>query len=137
MDSLHEATKALEKAARQGQVNLEELFSTVDRCANVAFQSIEFLKENAPTVKEAGERIPNQPTDAPRLRDRLEQLGRFLENLDLSSSSGVLKELREMNVPGEMGRDILQMEEKVDNYEYDDAAAIAARLIEKVGRGEM
>ena len=137
MDSLREATKALEKAARQGQVNLEELFSTVDRCANVAFQSIEFLKENAPAVKEAGERIPNQPTDAPRLRDRLERLGRFLENLDLSSSSEVLRELREMNVPGEMGRDILQMEEKVDNYEYDDAAAIAARLIEKVGRGEM
>ena len=42
-----------------------------------------------------------------------------------------------MNVPGEMGRDIAQIEEKVDNYEYDDAAAIATRLIERAGRGEL
>ena len=132
MDSLREAAKALEKAARQGQVNLEDLFSTVDRCATVAFQSIESLKENAPAVQEAGERIPTLPADAPRLRDRLEQLRKFLANFDLSSSSEVLRELREMNVPGEMGRDIAQIEEKVDNYEYDDAAAIAARLIERV-----
>ena len=46
MDSLREAAKALEKAARQGQVNLEDLFSTVDRCATVAFQSIESLSKD-------------------------------------------------------------------------------------------
>jgi len=133
MDALRQAAKALENAARQGQVNLEDLFSTVDRCATVAFQSIESLKENAPAVPEAGECIPSLPADAPRLRDRLEQLRKFLANFDLSSSSEVLRELREMNVPGEMGRDIAQIEEKVDNYEYDDAAALAARLIERVG----
>ena len=137
MFSLHEAARALEKAARHGQVNLEDLFSTVDRCATVAFQSIESLKEKAPAVKEAGDRNPALPADAPRLRDRLERLRRVLANFDLSSSSEVLQELREMNVPAEVGRDIVYIEEKVDNYEYDDAAAIATRLIEKVGRGEL
>jgi len=137
MDSLREAAKALEKAARQVQVNLKDLFSTVDRCATVAFQSIESLKEKAPAVREAGERIPAPPADAPKLLDSLERLRRVLANFDLSSSSEVLRELREMNVPGEMGRDIVHIEEKVDNYEYDDAAAIATRLIERVGRGEL
>jgi len=137
MDSLREAAKALEKAGRQGQANLGDLFSTVDRSATVAFQSIESLKENAPAVNEAGERIPTLPPDGPKLRDRLEQLRGFLANFDLSSSSEVLQELREMNVPGEMGLGIVHIEEKVDNYEYDDAAAIATRLIERAGRGEL
>jgi hypothetical protein len=116
------------RRARDGSIRGP--FSTVDRCATVAFQSIESLKENAP----AGRRLANvsQPAaDAARLLDRLEQL-RSSGELRPSSSSEVLRELREMNVPGEMSRDIAQIEEKVDNYEYDDAAAIAARLIERV-----
>ena len=40
-----------------------------------------------------------------------------------------------MNVSGEMGRDIAHIEELVENYEYDEAAAIADRgCSREVGR---
>ena len=137
MDSLREAAKALEKAARQGQTNLEDLFSAVDGCATVVFRSIESLKEKVQAVQEAVEGIPTLPADAPRLRECLERLRKALADFDLSSSSEVLRELREMNVSGEMGQDIPHIEELVENYEYDDAVAIVSRLLERVGGGKL
>jgi len=135
MDSLHAAAKALEKAARQGQANLEDLFRTVDGCAVVVFRSIALLKETGQAVKEAVEGVPAQPADPSRLRDNLERLRLALADFDLSSSSEVLRELKKMNVPDEMGREIAHIEEFVENYEYDDAAAIVARLLERVRGG--
>ena len=137
MDSLHEAAKALEKAARQGQTNLEDLFRAVDGCAAVVFRSIESLKEKVLAVQEAVEGIPALPADASRLQECLERLRKALADFDLSSSSEVLRELREMNVSGEMGRDIPHIEELVENYEYDEAVAIVSRLLERVGGGKL
>ena len=70
--------------------------------------------------------------DTARFRDSLERFRMALADFDPSSSSEVLRELRETDVPAQMDRDIAHIEELVENFEYDDAAAIVAQLLERV-----
>ena len=134
-DSLHNAAKALEKAARQNQADLEVLFKAVDERAAVVFRSIESLKPKAPAAQEATADASKPPADVTKLRDGLERLRKALAEFDLSSASEALRELKETSVPEDLSSDLARIDELVESYEYDDAAGIAARLIEKVGGG--
>jgi signal transduction histidine kinase/CheY-like chemotaxis protein/HPt (histidine-containing phosphotransfer) domain-containing protein len=134
-DSLREAAKALEKAARQNQADLEGLFRAVDERAAVVFRSIESLEPKAPAAQAAAPNTPMPVVDATRLRDGLERLRKALTDFDLNNASEALRELRETGAPGELAPDLARIDEMVEGYEYEDAAVLAARLIEKVEGG--
>jgi two-component system, sensor histidine kinase and response regulator len=131
-DSLREAAKALENAARQNHGNLEGLFGVVDKRAMVVFRSIASLESPEPAVQVAADAAA--PTvDPTRLRDGLERLQKALADFDLSNASEALRELKDAGAPPDMAPDLARIDDLVEGYEYDDAAALAARLIQKVG----
>ncbi len=132
-DSLREAAKALEKAARQNQPDIEGLFAVVDERAIVVFRSIASLESPAPAAQVAAAGTPAPEADAARLRDGLERLRKALADFDLSDASEALRELRNAGAPPDMAPDLARIDELVEGYEYDDAAALAARLIQKLG----
>jgi signal transduction histidine kinase/CheY-like chemotaxis protein/HPt (histidine-containing phosphotransfer) domain-containing protein len=130
-DSLREAAKSLEKAARLNSTNLESLFGEVDQRAAVVFRSIESLKPEAAPAPEADTSGPGP--DFALLMSGLEQLRKALADFDLTSASEALREVRKAGLPGDFAADLARIDELVEGYEYDDAAALAAGLIQKVG----
>ena len=134
-DALREAAKRLEKAARQNSTDLEGLFRVVDERAAVVFRSIESLQPKVPPAQTTASDTSMPATDLTRFRDSLERLHKALADFDLSSASEALRELRETGVPGEMAPDLARIDELVEGYEYDDAAALAAHLIQKARGG--
>jgi signal transduction histidine kinase/DNA-binding response OmpR family regulator/HPt (histidine-containing phosphotransfer) domain-containing protein len=134
-DSLREAAKALEKAARQNQPDLEELFNAVDGRAAVVFRSIASLAPEAPAAGAVAADAAMPATDPAKLRDGLERLRKALADYDLSNASEALRELRKAGTPRDIGADLARIDELAEGYEYDDAAALAARLIRKVEGG--
>ncbi len=70
--------------------------------------------------------------DPMQLSERLKRLYKALADFDLSNASELLRELREAGVPPDVAPDLGRIEGLVEGYEYDDAAVLAAHLIEKV-----
>ena len=132
-DSLREAAKALEQSARQNEGNLEGLFGVVDERAMVVFRSIASLELPEPAVEAAAADAAAPTADAARLRNNLERLRKALADFDLSNASEALREIKDAGAPPDMAPDLARIDELVEGYEYDDAAALAARLIQKVG----
>jgi hypothetical protein len=72
--------------------------------------------------------------DPAAARMALERLVRVVEDFDASSAAAALAEVVAMKWSGEESDLIMQLRNQVDTYEFDDAAATAARLIERLGR---
>jgi HPt (histidine-containing phosphotransfer) domain-containing protein len=127
-DPLRAAAKALELAGRAGSGELAALFAEVDRCAAVVFRSIGTLQpeESIPAT-------PGRPFVAETARAALERLSAALADSDLSAAGSALAELGGIAMPGEAASDLAQLRNHVDGYEFEEAGAVAARLLQRIG----
>jgi len=128
-ESLREAAKALEKAGRDGQAELGELYRVVEEHAAVVFRSIDSLRA-PPESGAQPAAAAAAPVDPVKLRGALERLRAALADFDLSETSETLGGLREMGAPGDLAGDLARVEELAEGYEYDAAAGIVARLLD-------
>ena len=131
-DQLREASKVMEKAGRDEQTNLLELFSLVEQRAAVVFRSIEALQASSETLPTHAGAVPVLPADPVKLRTSLAKLHHALGELDLSSSAEAIAELQKTSLDRDMGKGLARLRELVENYEYDEAAALTCRLLENL-----
>jgi HPt (histidine-containing phosphotransfer) domain-containing protein len=124
-DELRSAAKALEHAARNGGQNLETLLRSVDEHAARVFRSIDSLRDE-PAVSS----VPHRPIDLSKLREGLTRLESALKDSDVSASGDALAELDGIGAPADVATQLSLVRGCVDDYEYDEAAAAVARLLE-------
>ena len=128
-DALRTAAKALEHAGREGQTDLAALLADLEARAAVAFRSIDTLRgPAAPAPAEAA-----RPFVAAEAKAVLERLQKALGDFDLSAASAALLDLGGVAMPGGAAADLARLRNHVDGYEYEEAGALAARLLEQIG----
>ena len=129
-DSLRAAARALEHAGRDGRSDLAQLFVDVETQATVVFRSIETLRDRrAPTVVEQGQSLV-----PPTARVPLERLQAALGDYDLSAASTALADLDLVAMSGAAAGELARLRQHVDGYEYEEARALATRLLAQIGR---
>ena len=65
----------------------------------------------------------------------LEKLQRTLADFDLSGSTNALEEFTRLGLPAAERADAERLRHLVDGYEYDEAAAVVARLLDGLATG--
>lgn len=80
-------------------------------------------------------RAPEGVVDRPLLWVALARLRTALAHLDPSASADALDDLRAAGVPATMQDDVARLCALVEAYEYPEAAALAARLLERAPAG--
>ena len=70
----------------------------------------------------------------PAARAGLEKLQAALGDFDVSAASSALADLERIAMPGAAG-DLAQLRSHVDGYEYEEARALATRLLGQIGNG--
>jgi hypothetical protein len=85
----------------------------------------------APAVGEPAGVTP----DIAALRAALEKLREALARFDLEESSTALKEIAAMAAPPDVSEPIARLRQLVDGYEYEEAAAMVAELLGRLGGG--
>jgi CheY-like chemotaxis protein/HPt (histidine-containing phosphotransfer) domain-containing protein len=140
---LHEAARALELAAGDGQPDLRELLGKVEECAAIVFRSIETLRRQAAQKRdpEASEEKDQETarhgkSEPPEVRARLERLQSALAEGDLSGSAEILGELSGLNLPDEASQVLTRVRDLVNEYEYEKAARDVDRLLARYPTGE-
>jgi two-component system sensor histidine kinase/response regulator len=131
-DGLRAVAKTLEHAGREGrEEDLLPLLGELETRAAVVFDSIDTLRAAIPAVADAGGR-PIVPVAA---RTALEHLQVALADSDVSGATSALAELDRVAMP-EAGSDLARLRNHIDGYEYEEARALATRLLEQI-RGEV
>jgi two-component system, sensor histidine kinase and response regulator len=128
-EALRTAAKALERAGRDGRNDLAALLADLEGKAAVVFRSIDTLRDAGPASTRAGNLLV--PAAA---RAALERLRAALGDYDLSAASRALEDLERAAVPGAVS-ELALLRSHVDGYEYDEARALATRLLERIGSG--
>jgi two-component system, sensor histidine kinase and response regulator len=123
-DGLRAAAKALEQAGRDGRADLQALLAEVEARAASAFRSIETLRPAALAASDVSPRSFDRAAAAAILG----RLAAALTDRDLSSATAALSDLVTSGVPSWAADDLSRLRRAVDEYEYDEARAIAARL---------
>jgi hypothetical protein len=100
----------------------------VEERATVVFRSIDSLRR-APAEAGAGTR--STPGDPAQLRKRLERLQAALAESDPGETEQALAALGEAPTP-EMATDLRRIRSLADGYEFDEAAAVLASLLERI-----
>jgi len=131
-DSLRDAARALERAARENRADIESLLGELLEQARVVSRSIQTLEHEAPTAV-ISERIPGRAATPDSFRAGLESLRSALADSDLSSVAERLRELRKVGVPPDLAPDLARIDELAENYEFDAASQIASGLIDRMG----
>jgi HPt (histidine-containing phosphotransfer) domain-containing protein len=126
-DALRAAAKALERAGREGQTNLEALHRDLDARAAVVFRSIDTLRG----VAAAGGAAPDSPVVPVEARGPLTRLQAALGDFDLSAATGALAELDGVDM-SRAAAVLSRLRHHVDGFEYDEARAIAIRMLEQI-----
>ena len=126
-DALRAAARALEHAGREGRTDLGTLLGDVEKQASIVFASIATL---APTDEAVS--APGHPFDPAVVASTLERLTAALNDYDLSSAGDALAQLAASGLPDWASDDVRRLRERVDGYDYDEAHAIAARLLARV-----
>lgn len=130
-DTLREAAKILESAGREGRRDLQALLETVEERAAVVLRPTASLR---PAYTQ--EPMPAaRPCDPGKLREALERLSASLENLDLSTCETLLTDITALGAPPDMAAEFVRVRELAEGYEYEEAAAVVAGLLERL-RGE-
>jgi two-component system sensor histidine kinase/response regulator len=125
---LHAATKALERAAREGHRDLAPLLADLEARAAVVFRSIDTLRGTfVPGAIEPG--LVMVPAAA---RAALERLQSALGDFDVSAASNALAELDRVAMPA-VNSDLARLRHHVDGYEYEEARVLASRLLGQIG----
>jgi two-component system, sensor histidine kinase and response regulator len=127
-DDLRAAAKALELAGRDGRTDLEGLLEAVDERARIVFTSIEVLDPVAPAP--AG--TSDGPFDRTGAEAALDRLTLALGDGDLSAAADALDDLTTSGVAAWAGADFGRLRRAVDEYEFDEATAIASSLRTRV-----
>jgi CheY-like chemotaxis protein/HPt (histidine-containing phosphotransfer) domain-containing protein len=126
-EALRAAAKALERGGREGRTDLAHLLAEVETSAAVVLRSIDALRETgAPIASESRQVLK------PAARTALERLQASLGDFDLSGASSALAELDRVEMPGAVS-ELARLREHVDRYEYEEARALATRLLGQIG----
>jgi two-component system, sensor histidine kinase and response regulator len=125
-EELREAAKSLEQAARTGEP-LNEHLRAVEVRAAVVFGSIATLESppEAPlTLRSSG------AVDSRQLRAALADLQAAFQTSDPAATDRALGMLLEQGVPEALRQDVERMRRLADDYEFDEAGAIAGRILQ-------
>ena len=136
-ESLRDAARALEKAGREGQTDLEELFRVVEDRAAIVFRSIDTLRderENGDQAASAPLATPAAPVDPAKMREVLERLRAALASLDIGDTSDALGEIKAMGTPDDLASDLTRVAQLADGYEFDEAERIVVTMIDRLAR---
>jgi HPt (histidine-containing phosphotransfer) domain-containing protein len=129
-DALRAAAKTLEHAAREGSGDVAPLLADVEARAAVVSRSIDSLRAPVAPVG-AGAVAVSAPTPVPTAaRPALERLHTALGDFDASAASIALADLASVamaDAPDALNR----LREHVDRYEYEEAKALSAQLLDK------
>jgi two-component system, sensor histidine kinase and response regulator len=126
-DGLRSAAKALEAAGREKRTDLTALFHSVEAEAATVLRSISTLSAETPHTG-------NRPAafDRAAAGAALDRLRVALDAYDLSVATTTLKALRSLGLPQWGAIDLETLGDRIDNYDYDEARVIAARLLARV-----
>jgi signal transduction histidine kinase/DNA-binding response OmpR family regulator/HPt (histidine-containing phosphotransfer) domain-containing protein len=127
-EALRAAAKNLELAGQQGGTDLAPLLDIVNDRAAVVLRSIATLRPagGAPAA------APARAFDRDVAAAALERLSAALQVFDLSSVTGALGDLGSSGLPVWAAADLDRLRHCVDGYEYDEARAVASRLLTQV-----
>jgi two-component system sensor histidine kinase/response regulator len=127
-DGLRAAAKALENAARAGsQRDLDPLFADLEARAVVVSESIDSLRGAiAPVADDRGR--PSVPAAA---RTALERLQSALGDFDVSGAATALADLDRLGMPEAVSY-LARLRTHIDSYEYEEASALTAVLLEHI-----
>ena len=123
-----------EYAEAAGQTDLASLLADLEARAAVAFRSIDSLREaKVPAPAEAASTEAARPFVPAEAKAALERLQTALGDFDLSAASAALSDLGGVAMPGGAAADLARLRNHVDGYEYEEAGALATRLLEQIG----
>ena len=128
-DDLRAAAKALEQAGRDGSTEFAALLADVEARAAVVLRSIDTLRERQvmPVSTDPGRAWVAGPA-----RIALERLQAALGDFDVSAAASALAELDRVAITESAG-ELARLRKHVDNYEYEEAAALTTRLLGEIG----
>jgi two-component system sensor histidine kinase/response regulator len=126
-DTLREAAKALETAARGGGGDLPALARRVEELATVVFRSIAALRpsEEAPAAA-----APASAVDAAGIRQALAALRDALAAGDPNAAATALAALAGMQLPESARPSVDRVRALADDYRFDDAVLALAPLLD-------
>jgi hypothetical protein len=105
----------------------------VDASATALFAAIEALRPPDPDPPPAP--ANGGPVDPARFQAVLEKLQRTLAVFDMSGATDALEEFARLGLPAAERADAERLRQLVDGYEYDEAAAVVARLLDGLATG--
>ena len=121
-------------AARDARATSRRSLADLEARAAVVFRSIDTLRR-AEAPAPAGSTAPEEARsfDVAGVRAALERLQAALGDFDLSAATSALFELEGVALPGGAAAELETLRRHVDAYEYDEARAVAARLLQEGG----
>jgi two-component system sensor histidine kinase/response regulator len=131
VDALRDAAKALEHAGRAGRTDLAALLEEVEQCAAVARRSIDTLRDDMAALQEL---TTNGPVDLASVRATLDRLQVALGDCELSAANDALADLAVLGLPSGAAADLTQLRDRMDNYNYDEARIVVARIVTQLER---
>jgi two-component system, sensor histidine kinase and response regulator len=135
-DTLREAAKALEHAAREGRGGLDGLAARVEDLAATVSSSIDALRAPVETA------LPAPPADEPAagvidaaaLDEAVRTLRDALETGDPDATSAAFDVLSALSLPAAAHDAVRRARALADDYQFDDAAGAVAPLLPKRAR---
>jgi signal transduction histidine kinase/ligand-binding sensor domain-containing protein/CheY-like chemotaxis protein/HPt (histidine-containing phosphotransfer) domain-containing protein len=128
--ALRDAAKALEHAARSGRTDVATLLADVERCAAVAFRSIDTIRDDSAAVPT----MSTAAVDTAGVRTVLERLRVALDDFELTAATEALADLTAVGVPVGAEADLSRLRNRVESYDYDEAQTILARIVAQLDR---
>ncbi|MBL8228706.1 MAG: PAS domain S-box protein [Bryobacterales bacterium] len=126
--TLSAEAKRIETAARAGKSELGDMLGAVEDCAAVVSRAIDTLRSAVPDSSAASR------FDSAVARKALERLAAALNDFDASTAASALAEVTRMNFSTEEESLVMQLRAQVEGYDFEDAAATAAKLLSRLGR---
>ena len=127
-DGLRAAAKALENAGRDGrQEDLHPLLGDLETRTAVVFDSIDTLRGASSPLSDNRGHL-SVPAAA---RTALEHLETALSDFDVSGATSAFADLDRIAMPDAVS-DLARLRNHIDSYEYDEARALATRLLEQI-----
>jgi HPt (histidine-containing phosphotransfer) domain-containing protein len=124
-DTLREAAKALETAARAGERRLGDLAGRVEDLAGVVFRSIDTLRPAAQAPDIATEpgagTAPAAAPDPAVVRRALVVLREAVEHGDLDATAGAIRALADMHAPELVRTSVEKVRALADDYQFEEA----------------
>jgi CheY-like chemotaxis protein/HPt (histidine-containing phosphotransfer) domain-containing protein len=132
-ETLREAAKALETAARSGERHLGELAGRVEDLAGIVLRSIDALRPAAPVtdgaVASAADAPPAAAADAAVVRRGLLVLREALEHGDPDATAAAVRALAGMGAPDPVRFAVEHVSALADEYQFEEAGSAIDDLL--------